>query len=429
MDHSNHTLLQAGNQIALSDRMRELLSRASQDHVYEQRTQGAVLDEIRQRLEGMEWLLREVRERELGGLSGAMETVSDRLDEITSKPPEWAEGLAQHVELVRDHVDVVGGRVQAVIEGTRGFADTMAAFSRHLDQIQGGMEAAAGRFTRIDKAISELAQRTERLENGMLDLTTTLNESVSSVSLATDRIAAATEQVTEQVSAKIDGVSAMVERQAIEVIGRLDGLDGRIETVNVRLADIDTRMIGVEARIGATDGKLSTIDGRLSRHDDRFDVLEGRIDARFSTVDEHIGAAEGRMTGRMDAAARRFEEVNERLDAVDDRVEAVNQRVGQLPALLEISELHKNVGEIGAVHGNRFDLIDGRLTEAASAMAPLLEVVRTRPDRDQIAETVTGAVNQVVQPAHGELTHRLGALEETLLALAEALLRPTRAKD
>ena len=66
MDHSNHTLLQAGSQTAISDRMRELLARAAQDHVYEQRTQGAVLDEIRQRLEGMEWLLREVRERELG---------------------------------------------------------------------------------------------------------------------------------------------------------------------------------------------------------------------------------------------------------------------------------------------------------------------------------------------------------------------------
>ncbi len=41
--------------------MRELLARAAQDHVYEQRTQGAVLDEIRQRMEGMEWLLREVQ--------------------------------------------------------------------------------------------------------------------------------------------------------------------------------------------------------------------------------------------------------------------------------------------------------------------------------------------------------------------------------
>src|SRR5690606_3879752 len=89
VDHANHTLLQAGSQTAISDRMRELLARAAQDHVYEQRTQGAVLDEIRQRLEGMEWLLREVRERELGGLSGTLETVSGRLEHLTGKPPAW----------------------------------------------------------------------------------------------------------------------------------------------------------------------------------------------------------------------------------------------------------------------------------------------------------------------------------------------------
>jgi chromosome segregation ATPase len=443
VDHSNHTLLQAGSQTAISDRMRELLARAAQDHVYEQRTQGAVLDEIRQRLEGMEWLLREVRERELGGLSGTMETVSGRLDEIASKPPEWAEGLAQHVELVRDHVDAVGGRVQTIIEGTRGFADTMAEVAKHLDQLQGSMDAAATRFTRLDKAITELAQRTERLECGVLDLTASVGDSVGA---ATNRLAAA----AEQVNAKIDGMSAMVEGKLAEVIGRIDRVDGRIEAADECLADIDTRMTGVETtvgaadgklsaidtrmtgletKVGAADGKLSTIDGRLSHHDDRFDVLEGRIDARFTTVDEHVGAAEGRLTGRMDTAARRFEEVNDRLDTVDDRVEAVNQRVGQLPALLEISELHKHVGEIGTVHGKRFDSIDGRLTEAASALAPLLEVARARPDREQITETINGALTRAMEPAHGDLTRRLGALEENMLALAEALLRPARGKD
>lgn len=113
MDHSDHTLLQAGSQTAISDRMRELLARAAQDHVYEQRTQGAVLDEIRQRLEGMEWLLREVREREIGGLNGTLESVHGRLDDIAARPPSWAEGLAQHVEAVRDHVDAVGERVES----------------------------------------------------------------------------------------------------------------------------------------------------------------------------------------------------------------------------------------------------------------------------------------------------------------------------
>nr|BFE86268.1 hypothetical protein GCM10020093_088690 [Planobispora longispora] len=117
MDHANHTtLLQAGGHNPIPDRMRELLARAAQDHVYEKRTQGAVLDELRQRLEGMEWLLREVRERELSGLNGTLESVHGRLDDIAVRPPSWAESLAQHVEAVRDHVDVVGERVDAVGE-------------------------------------------------------------------------------------------------------------------------------------------------------------------------------------------------------------------------------------------------------------------------------------------------------------------------
>src|SRR3954464_4063274 len=82
---TNHNFLQTGGQ-PVSDRMRELLARAAQDHVYESRSQGQVLDEIRQRLEGMEWLLREVRERELTGLTSQLETVRGQIDELSGKP-------------------------------------------------------------------------------------------------------------------------------------------------------------------------------------------------------------------------------------------------------------------------------------------------------------------------------------------------------
>ncbi|GAA0395546.1 hypothetical protein GCM10009530_53850 [Microbispora corallina] len=266
MEHSGHNLLQAGSQTAISDRMRELLARAAQDHVYEQRTQGAVLDEIRQRLEGMEWLLREVRERELGGLSGALEALNGRLDEMAVKPPAWAEGLAQHMELLRDHVDAVGGH-------TQGLAERMTEFAQRLAQFQTSMEAAAGRFTRLDKAMAALGERTERLESALLD----------------------------------------------------------------------------------------------------------------------------------------------RLDAVDERIEVVGERVGRLPSELRIGELNATVGEVNA-----------EVMTVTSALAPLVEAVRNRPDREQMAETVAGAVTRIVEPAHGDVTRRLAALEETMLALAEALLRPTR---
>ncbi len=278
MEHSSHNLLQAGSQTAISDRMRELLARAAQDHVYEQRTQGAVLDEIRQRLEGMEWLLREVRERELGGLGVTLEVITQRLDDLTVRPPAWAEGLAQHMELLRDHVDDVGGR-------TQGLADRMADVAHRLGKFQGSMEAAAGRFTRIDKALAALTERTERLE--------------------------------------------------AVVVERLDSVGGRIEAVQSGVEGMDSRVTALGAGVG--------------------DVAAG--------VDEMSTTIAG---------------------------------------------------------------MNADLTLAAGAVVPLADAVRSRPDREQIAETVSDAVTRAMEPARGDVARRLAALEETMLALAEVLLRPAR---
>jgi hypothetical protein len=179
---TNHNFLQAGGQ-PVSDRMRELLARAAQDHVYEQRSQGQVLDEIRQRLEGMEWLLREVRERELSGLTGDLNTVRGQVDELSSKPPEWAEGLAEHIEAVGERVKPVAElpalwadvgvvaenvdegltRLQAVLDSAQHIMDAtqltsqrMEEMTKRLDKLQGSMEAASVRFNRLDKSLAEL---------------------------------------------------------------------------------------------------------------------------------------------------------------------------------------------------------------------------------------------------------------------------------
>ncbi|GLW96270.1 hypothetical protein [Microtetraspora sp. NBRC 16547] len=246
MDHSSHGLLPSGSQTAVSERMRELLARAAQDHVYEQRTQGAVLDEIRQRLEGMEWLLRELRERGFGGLFGMIEAVDDRLDGLTAKPPTWAESLARHVEVVRDQIEAVG-------EG--------------VDRLQASMEAAAGRFTRIDTAVGELARSAERLRE------------------------------------------------------QLDGVEDRVEATEDHLADLGARMTGMAATLGVVDARLVTIDTHLSRHDDRFDVVDGRIDGRFTTLDERLISTETRLTGRVDAVRQRVDEVGRRVQEAGCRPE------------------------------------------------------------------------------------------------------------
>jgi hypothetical protein len=103
---ANHILLR-GNQPGAADRMRELLARTVQDHVADQRSNAGVLEDIRQRMEGVEWLVKEVREREIPGMTYRLDGLAKHLDETAGRPPRWAESLAEHIELLRAQVTPV----------------------------------------------------------------------------------------------------------------------------------------------------------------------------------------------------------------------------------------------------------------------------------------------------------------------------------
>ncbi|MCO5969446.1 hypothetical protein NDW01_13645 [Actinoallomurus sp. WRP6H-15] len=392
--------------------MRELLARAAQDHVYEQRSTGQLLDEIHQRLEGIEWLLREVRERELTGLTTQLDTVRGQVDELCGKPPEWAEGLAEHIEsvgekvkpvaelpslwadvgVIAENVDEGLSRIQAVLDSSRSIteatlqaAQQMDDLTKRLDRLAGTMEAASVRFNRLDKTLADLGHRSEKLEHEINGVAGKVDQSLHDMA---ERV----EQGLEAVNGRVEGVG-----------GRLDGIDGRLEGLS---------------------GKIRGVEGH-------FQALEAKVD----------GAC--------------------------DRVEGVDQQIARLPVTLEINELHRKVAAIGdrpfIDPTDRFDALEKRLSEAVD---PLLDELRARPDRDETEETlskiieasrvdltkhmeilredllrqvvgvhddvsqrVVGAQHDMtkqVTTVHEDLMKRLVTLEETMLALAEALLRPRR---
>ncbi|MEV0404514.1 hypothetical protein [Actinoallomurus sp. NPDC050550] len=408
---TNHNFLQTGGQ-PVSDRMRELLARAAQDHVYEQRSTGQLLDEIHQRLEGIEWLLREVRERELTGLTTQLDTVRGQVDELFGKPPEWAEGLAEHIESVGERVKPVAelpslwadvgviaenvdeglARIQAVLDSSRSITDAtlqaaqqMDDLTKRLDRLAGTMEAASVRFNRLDKTLADLGHRSEKLEHEINGVAGKVDQSLNDMA---ERV----EQGLEAVNGRVEGVG-----------GRLDGIDGRLEGLS---------------------GKLRGVEGH-------FQALEAKV------------------------------------DGASDRVEGVDQQISRLPVTLEITELHRKIAAIGdrpfIDPTDRFDALEKRLSEAVD---PLIDELRARPDRDETEETltkvidasrvdltkhmemlredllrqvvgvhddvtqrVTGVQHDVtkqVTTVHEDLMKRLVTLEETMLALAEALLRPRR---
>lgn len=369
----------AGQPVA--DRMRELLARAAQDHVFEQSSQGQVLEEIRQRLQGMEWQLQEVRERELSELTGRLDVVWNQVEAIGARPPEWLRSVTEELGTVGDRVKPVAElpalwadvgvlaenvdeglvRLHDITESTRHNTDVtlqtagrLDELDKRIDKLQGSMEAICVRFNRLDMSLAELGHRAEQLEHSF------------------------------------------------------DELGGRIDR---SLADMGDR---VEHGLQGLDGRLEGVSGRL-------DGLDGRLEG---------------LSGKLDGSEGRFEGLGSRLDSVDDRLAGVHQRFDHLPAVMEMSEVHRRLEELShrpyIDHSDRFDALEKWL---ADAVDPVLDELRDRsgslPEMTEVRQHVTERIREVhegvtveVRTVHQEVLQRLATLEETMLALAEALLRP-----
>lgn len=328
---------------AISDRMRDLLARAAQDQVNEQRTHGAALEEVRQRLEGLEWLLQQVREKEIGAITSQLGSVRTQVDALGAKPPRWAETLVAHVDEVGERakpiaempavradiggiaeaVDEVLGKLQSISDRTHQTATRVEELSTRLEKVQVGMDAAAVRFNRIEKVLGELSERVGQLDG-----------SVSGT--------------VERVEQGLDGVT----RSGENIASRLQGLDGRLE--------------GLQGRLGGLDGRIEGFDGRI--------------------------------------------------EAVGDRIEG-------LPATMEVAEVHRRLADLTqrpiVDPAAWLNSLDQRL---AQAMDELGDDLRARPDREEFEDTLS----KIIEAAHADWARRLTALEETMLALAEALLRPAQ---
>ena len=80
MDQPGNHILFRGNQPAgAADRMRELLARTVQDQFADQRSNAGAIDDIRQRMEGLEWLVKEVREQEIPGMAALLARLKTRI--------------------------------------------------------------------------------------------------------------------------------------------------------------------------------------------------------------------------------------------------------------------------------------------------------------------------------------------------------------
>ena len=123
----------------------------------------------------------------------------------------------------------------------------------------------------------------------------------------------------------------------------------------------------------------------------------GQSPAGIAATLDGLAASMGAIDARVGALDNRLERLDERLDDQYDRVSLVNDSI--------------------AAADQRVAALAEQVT---GALAPLTAEVRGRPDRAEIEEIVA----KNTESARHDVIARLGSLEEIVLTLAEALLRP-----
>jgi chromosome segregation ATPase len=310
MDQPGNHIVLRGDQGGAADRMRELLARTVQDHVADQRSNASALEDIRQRMEGLEWLVKEVREREVPSLAAQLDDLPRHFDQAVARPPGWAESLAEHIELLRTQVTPLAelhslwADVSAV---TKNVDERMARLQDSVGKLQQSMEAAAGRFSRLDKAVTELAQRTAHLDQEM------------------SAVRDGAEVGLGALTAKLDQSAEAVQA----VHGRIERLDERLAGTDDKLGSLDIKLTAADTKIGSTDARVAALDTKLERLDERLDDQYDRvsvIDKGLSSMDSRLGALQGKLgpvDGRLSAVDSRTARIGSLEDSVLTLAEAL----------------------------------------------------------------------------------------------------------
>src|SRR5690348_5454081 len=349
----SHTLIR-GNQPA-ADRMRELLARTVQDQFTDQRSNAGALEDIRQRMEGLEWLVKEVREREVPGMTTQLDELGRRLDETTLKPPQWAESLAEHMELLRsqvapvaelhslwadvgtvsENVEVALPQLQSVcdtvgqaVEALRAQDDQLTKLQQSVGKLQQSMESAASRFSRLDKAVAELTQRTGQLDKEISAVKGRAEGSFGALAAKVDQNA---EAASRQFTHSLEAVSGTVEGLS----GQVAGIGGQVDLIGGQ----------VQAVYGRLDGLGSTVSTRIDGLSDMFGT---RIEGLGSTVSDRLGQFDGRLetaNGQFTGVSGQLETPGGELTAIGSRVDSTAERLaGQLEPLAD--ELRSRPGHL-----------------------------------------------------------------------------------
>jgi len=384
------------------------------------------------------------------------DTVTNVVDALKSSDDRLA-GMAQDVEKLRHAMDAAGSRfgrldkaLGELTQRTTHLDKEMSAVKGRTDQgfstlgskVGQAAEALSGRMGAQETAVTELTTSVTNLgtRSGKLgDQVQTVHDRVEQlddrIGDAEDRLGAIhnTVTVTENNVTALGGKFGALDerldksderlaksderfgeqlaeqgRNLSELSGRVTSLTGKLGPVDGKLSAIDVKLSAVDARTGGLTGKLDGLDGRLEAVGARLDGLADKfvaVDGRFEAVGGRFSAIDARLAG-----------LAEQIASVANRIDAVDRLLGDLPGSPDLEKARDQITEITA---KCVSDLDKRIIDLTGKLADL----SSRPERKEIEESVTS----IVDAATGDVSVRLNSLEETVLTLAEALLRPAAA--
>jgi archaellum component FlaC len=209
-------------------------------------------------------------------------SISAQIKPIAELPALWAD-----LGVVSENVDQLLPRLQGAYdmiaqawEALRAQEQRLAGLHEHGLKLQQSMDSAAGRFSRLDKAMTELSQRA-----GYPD---------KELSAVKGRI----DQGLTALDAKLTGTDGKVGALA----NRIDRLDDHIGDTDDTVGLVNERIGSINDRIGSISDRIGSIDGHMAIVDERTAPLDGRLGALETTlieaVDGRMAAISGQFTGK-----------------------------------------------------------------------------------------------------------------------------------
>jgi chromosome segregation ATPase len=289
MDESANQIALRASQPGAAGRTRDLPARTVQDQDSDQRPHASILEGIRKHLEGLEWLVNEVRQHELPGLSsqlaGQTRGLHRELADTRESAPAWAESLPEQLRSISAQTKPIA-ELPALRAGLGGLSD-------NVGQLLPRLQDACDMIARASAALHAQEQR--------------LAELARHVDLVGGQVQAAQGRL-ECLDMRLSGTG-----EEIGTIGsKLGALDIKLTGTDGRVGALANRIDRLDDHIGDTDDRVGLINERIGSINDRIGLLSGHmaiVDERTAPIDGRLGALETKliepMDGRMMPGQRR----------------------------------------------------------------------------------------------------------------------------